>query len=86
MNGRAAMVGYALAIVGEQLTGAGLLEQQNSFFGKLLLHIAVFAILLIREVKDVEKYRTLIDEAFFYDRQWAASWEGKKRPSEDQQE
>jgi len=76
------MVGYALAIVGEQLSGAGLLEQQNSFFGKLLLHIAVFAILLIQEVRDVYKYRNLIEEAFFYDQQWAASWVGKQRPSE----
>lgn len=76
------MVGYFMAIVGEQLSGAGLLEQQNSFLGKLLLHIAVFAILLIREVGDVEKYRNLIDEAFFYDKQWKASWEGRTRPSE----
>eukprot|EP00210_Caulerpa_lentillifera_P000807 g781.t1 len=82
LNGRAAMLGYFLAIVGEQLSGAGLLEQQNSFLGKLLLHIAVFGVLLIQEVKDVEKYRNLISEAFFYDQQWAASWEGKQRPAE----
>jgi len=83
LNGRAAMIGYALAIVGEQLSGAGLLEQQNSFLGKLLLHIAVFGVLLIQEFKDIDKYRNLIDEAFFYDRQWAASWIGKQRPSEN---
>lgn len=82
LNGRAAMLGYALAIVGEQLSGASLLDQQNSFLGKLLLHVAVFAVLLIQEVKDVDKYRNLVDEAFFYDRQWAASWIGKQRPSE----
>ena len=80
------MLGYALAIVGEQLTGAGLLEQQNSFLGKLLLHVAVFAVLLIQEFKDVDKYRNLIDEAFFYDRQWAASWVGKQRPSETEKQ
>ena len=80
------MIGYALAIVGEQLSGAGLLEQQNSFLGKLLLHIAVFAILLIQDFKDVDRYRNLIDEAFFYDRQWAASWIGKQRPSEAKDE
>lgn len=80
------MIGYLLAIVGEQLSGAGLLEQQNSFLGKVLLHIAVFGVLLIQEVKDVEKYRNLISEAFFYDQQWAASWEGKQRPSEINEE
>ena len=48
LNGRAAMVGYFLALVVDQLTGAGLLDQQNSFFGKLLLHVAVFGILLVR--------------------------------------
>lgn len=42
------MVGYFMALAVDQLTGVGLLDQQNSFFGKLLLHVAVFAILLIR--------------------------------------
>lgn len=82
LNGRAAMLGYAAALVVEQFSGSGLLEQQNSFLGKLLLHITIFGVLLIREFGDVEKYRNLIDEAFFYDRQWNASWEGKVRPSE----
>ena len=48
LNGRAAMVGYVLALGVDQLTGVGLLDQQNSFLGKVLLHVAVFGILLIR--------------------------------------
>lgn len=48
LNGRAAMVGYFMALFVDQLTGVGLLDQQNSFFGKLLLHVAVFGILFIR--------------------------------------
>lgn len=79
------MLGYAAALVVEQFSGAGLLDQQNSFLGKLLLHITVFGVLLIREVSDVEGYKNLLDEAFFYDRQWNASWEGKVRPSETEE-
>ena len=30
----------------------------------------------------IPKYKNLIDEATFYDKQWGASWEGQKRPSE----
>lgn len=48
LNGRAAMVGYAMAWVVDGLSGAGLQDQQNSFLGKLLLHIAVFGILIFR--------------------------------------
>lgn len=55
---------------------------QESFFGKLLLHITVFGILLIRQSSDLEKYKNLLDEATFYDKQWNASWEGQVRPSE----
>lgn len=85
LNGRAAMVGYFLALVVDQLTGAGLLDQQNSFFGKLLLHVAVFGILLVRTTSDLDKYKNLLDEAVNYDAQWAASWQGVPRPSETQQ-
>jgi hypothetical protein len=42
------MVGYFAALVVDQLTGTGLLDQQNSFLGKVLLHVAVFGILIIR--------------------------------------
>ena len=50
-------------------TGVGLLDQQNSFLGKVLLHVAVFGILLIRSSSDIDKFRGLIDEATFYDKQ-----------------
>ncbi|PRW20652.1 low molecular mass early light-induced [Chlorella sorokiniana] len=82
LNGRAAMVGYVLALFVDQLTGVGLLDQQNSFLGKVLLHIAVFGILFIRSSSDLEKFKGLIDEATFYDKQWNATWEGQERPSE----
>lgn len=55
---------------------------QESFFGKVLLHITVFGILLIRQTSDLDKYKNLLDEATFYDKQWNASWEGQVRPSE----
>lgn len=55
---------------------------QESFFGKLLLHLTVFGILLIRSTSDIDKYKNLFDEATFYDKQWNATWEGQARPSE----
>ncbi|GLI60081.1 hypothetical protein VaNZ11_002112 [Volvox africanus] len=82
LNGRAAMMGYVLALFVDSLTGAGLLEQQESFLGKVALHICVFAILLVRTSSDLDKYKGLIDEATFYDKQWNATWDGVKRPSE----
>jgi hypothetical protein len=57
---------------------------QESFLGKLLLHVAVFGILLIRSSEDVSKYKNLFDEATFYDKQWNATWEGQVRPSEQE--
>jgi len=60
------------------------LARQESFLGKLVLHLTVFAILAIRSSSDLDKFKNLLDEATFYDRQWAASWDGVKRPSETQ--
>jgi hypothetical protein len=57
---------------------------QESFFGKLLLHVVVFGVLLVRSSSDVEKYKNLLDEATFYDKQWNATWEGQVRPSEQE--
>ena len=37
--------------------GVGLLDQQNSFIGKVLLHVCVFAILLVRTSSDLDKYK-----------------------------
>jgi hypothetical protein len=85
LNGRAAMVGYFMALVVDQLTGYGLLDQQNSFLGKLLLHLTVFGILLVRTTSDLDKYKNLLDEATFYDKQWQATWAGVTRPSETEQ-
>jgi len=82
LNGRAAMIGYVLAGVVDLLSGAGLVEQQESFLGKLALHITVFGLLIVRSHKDLAKYKDLLDEATFYDKQWQATWEGVTRPSE----
>lgn len=84
LNGRAAMLGYVLAGAVDLLSGAGLVEQQESFLGKLALHVCVFAVLLVRSTADLDKYKNLIDEATFYDKQWNATWEGVRRPSEGQ--
>lgn len=82
INGRAAMVGYFMALVVDQLSGTGIADQQNSFIGKVLLHITIFGCLFIRETADLDKLKGLLDEATFYDRQWQATWEGIQRPSE----
>ena len=57
LNGRAAMVGYAIAWFVDSLSGWGLVDQQNSFLGKFLLHIAVFAILIFRNLEAIPKYK-----------------------------
>jgi len=85
LNGRAAMVGYLLAGLVDLVSGAGLVDQQESFLGKLALHIAVFGVLIVRSTADLDKYKGLIDEATFYDKQWSATWEGVRRPSESQE-
>lgn len=78
-------MGYLLAGLVDLASGAGLVEQQESFLGKLALHICVFGILLVRSTADLDKYKNLLDEATFYDKQWNASWDGVKRPSETEQ-
>jgi hypothetical protein len=82
LNGRAAMLGYVLAGLVDLMSGAGLVEQQESFLGKLALHVCVFGVLLVRSTKDLDKYKNLVDEATFYDKQWSAAWDGVPRPSE----
>lgn len=83
LNGRAAMLGYVLAIFVDKLTGAGLIDQQESFLGKIALHICVFGVLLVRNVADIDSIKNLIDEATFYDKQWTATWENQERPDEE---
>ncbi|KAF6255183.1 low molecular mass early light-induced protein [Scenedesmus sp. NREL 46B-D3] len=85
LNGRACMVGYFMALIVDQLTGYGLVDQQDSFLGKLLLHITVFGVLLVRSTADLDKYKNLLDEATFYDKQWQSTWAGVPRPSETEQ-
>lgn len=79
VNGRAAMVGYFAALLIDGAGGAGLWEQQNSFFGKVLLHVTIIGIMLVRNVKDIDKFKGLLDEATFYDNQWNESWKGIER-------
>jgi hypothetical protein len=33
-------------------------------------------------MSDLDKYKNLLDEATFYDKQWNSTWEGAVRPSE----
>jgi hypothetical protein len=82
LNGRAAMVGYFLAYFVDSWTGSGLYDQQNSFLGKLALHLVVFAILILRSSDSLSAIRTLLDEATFYDKQWGAQWQNQERPKE----
>lgn len=82
INGRAAMVGYFLAYFVDSWTGAGLYDQQNSFLGKLALHLVVFAILIFRSTDSLNSIKTLLDEATFYDKQWGAQWQNQDRPKE----
>ncbi|XP_002992177.2 light-harvesting complex-like protein 3 isotype 1, chloroplastic [Selaginella moellendorffii] len=81
LNGRAAMVGFFAAYLIDSLTGVGLVDQTNSFFGKLLLLITVVGILLVRKNEDLETIKTLVKESTFYDKQWQATW----KDSEEQQ-
>ncbi|CAK9225739.1 unnamed protein product [Sphagnum troendelagicum] len=80
LNGRAAMLGYAAAYLVDSATGAGLVDQSNSFLGKLLLFITVVGVLLIRKNSDVANLRGLAQETTFYDKQWQATWKDTKDP------
>ena len=63
--------------------GAGLYDQQNSFLGKLALHLVVFAILIFRSNESLASLKNLLDEATFYDKQWQANWLNTERPKEE---
>ncbi|KAL0051723.1 hypothetical protein WJX82_000978 [Trebouxia sp. C0006] len=84
INGRACMVGYALGYFVDVLTGHGLVDQQNSFLGKVLLNVTVIGLLIYRNNAALPAYKNLLDEATFYDKQWQATWEGQNRPSESE--
>lgn len=76
--GRAAMLGYAAGYLVDGATGIGLVDQQNSFFGKLLLFITVVGVLAIRKNSDVDNLRNLAQESTYYDKQWQATWKDVK--------
>jgi len=38
-----------------------------------------------RQNSDLDNLKNLFDEATFYDRQWNATWENVKRPSENKE-
>lgn len=38
-----------------------------------------------RQNSDLDNLRNLFDEATFYDRQWNATWDNVKRPSENKE-
>jgi len=65
--------------------GAGLVKQMDSFLGKLALLLSVTGVALVRNINDLNKYKSLIEEAIFYDKQWDATWEGVERPKETEQ-
>eukprot|EP00475_Leptophrys_vorax_P012767 TRINITY_DN19138_c0_g1_i1.p1 TRINITY_DN19138_c0_g1~~TRINITY_DN19138_c0_g1_i1.p1 ORF type:complete len:283 (-),score=32.53 TRINITY_DN19138_c0_g1_i1:196-1044(-) len=81
LNGRAAMVGYFMALVVDSATGVGLVDQQSSFLGKLLLFATVVGVLLIRKNEDVQEIKNIAEEWTFYDKQWQATWKEGPPPA-----
>lgn len=87
LNGRAAMIGYAMGYLVDAATGSGLVDQTGSFLGKLLIFVSVLGVLFIRETKDIETIKDLAEEWTFYDRQWQATWkEGPPRKGSETDE
>lgn len=81
------MIGYALGYVVDAATGSGLVDQQNSFLGKLLIFVSVLGVLFIRELKDIDTIKELAEEWTFYDKQWQATWkEGPPRRGSESEE
>ena len=56
----------------DALSGAGVVDQSNSFFGKLFMWVTFAGCAFIRSTKDLDQYKLLIKEATFYDDQWSA--------------
>ena len=75
------MVGYFMAYLVDSATGAGLVDQQSSFLGKLLLFISVVGVLVIRKNEDVSEIKNLANEWTFYDKQWQATWKQGPPPA-----
>ena len=82
VNGRAAMVGYFLGYLVDLASGHGLVDQHDSFLGKLLIFVTIVGVLVVRKNSDLAELQALVAESTLYDKQWKATWEGKVRPSE----
>jgi hypothetical protein len=76
------MIGFATGYLVDALTGAGLVDQTNSFPGKLLMWATFAGVAFVRSTSDLEQYKGFLKEATFYDAQWQATWQGVTRPSE----
>jgi len=81
-NGRAAMIGFFSAYMVDLVFHVSIADQMNSFVGKALLLATIVSTLAIRRNEDLDMLKNLADEATFYDRQWAATWDGVERPSD----
>mmetsp|Transcript_34594 Transcript_34594/g.75615 ORF Transcript_34594/g.75615 Transcript_34594/m.75615 type:complete len:244 (-) Transcript_34594:229-960(-) len=81
-NGRAAMIGFVAAYLVDLVFHVSIVDQMDSFLGKALLAATLIGTLAVRRNEDLELFKSLADEATFYDRQWNATWEGVERPSE----
>lgn len=77
-----AVIGYATGYFVDLLTHNGLVSQTDNFFGKTFMLLTFIGCAFVRNTKDLEGYKGLINEATFYDKQWNATWEGVDRPSE----
>ncbi|KAJ7200932.1 hypothetical protein O6H91_Y494200 [Diphasiastrum complanatum] len=79
LNGRAAMIGFFAAYLVDSTTGVGLVDQTNSFLGKLLFFITIAGVFLIRKNEDIDNLKTLAKEWTFYDKQWQATWKDEQQ-------
>lgn len=84
INGRAAMVGLVSALLVDKIFHISIAAQFDSFLGKILLFATIVGCAFIRKNQDVDSLKGLADEATFYDRQWAATWDGVERPAKDE--
>lgn len=80
LNGRAAMIGFFMAYFVDSLTGVGLVDQSSNFFCKTLLFISVLGVLLVRNNKDIENLKKILEETTYYDKQWRATWQDDSSP------
>ena len=76
------MIGFATGYLVDLATHAGLVSQTDNFFGKTFMFLTFIGCAFVRNTKDLEGYKGLLNEATFYDKQWNATWEGFDRPSE----